>query len=300
VAGLAACTVSVIGAATPAAAQMVMNPVERLPFDRPESWALKYFTSASLLSGLDTPRAQRPGAVSVGLELGWLPRLSGAQQLVGYNGTETQDLNKAPFFPRPRVAVALPERLSLIVAVVPPVRMFGIRPMMLALALQRPIFESESWAVGLRAYGQVGRVRGSYTCPETALGFEPGAPGNTDGCQAASSDKATLRYAGGEASVSFRPDAPHRLSPHAAVGVTYMNVEFQVDALTFGMTDHTKYLSHGVTASISGGVSYRLTPRLSLGVDAIYSPLSVRRGLGAPVENDGLLNVRGLVTCRLR
>jgi hypothetical protein len=78
-----------------------------------------------------------------------------------------------------------------------------------------------------------------------------------------------------------------------------MNVEFQVDALTFGMIDHTKYLSHGVTASISGGVSYRLTPRLSLGVDAFYSPLSVRRGLGAPAQNDGLFNVRGLVTYRL-
>jgi len=288
-----------LGVPSPAAAQMVMSGVEQLPFDRPESWALKYFTSASLLSGLEVPRTQRPGAVSIGLEMGWLPSLTDAQQLVGYNGTEAQDLNKAPFFLRPRVTVALPASLSLIVAVVPPVKMFGITPKLLALAIQRPIYETSLWTAGLRVYGQVGSVQGSYTCPESTLAFEPGSPGNLDGCQAASSDTATLRYVGGEASVAYRPDATHRLSPHAAVGVNYMSVEFQVGALTFDMIDHTKYLSHGMTASFSGGVSYRLTSRLSLGLDAFYSPLSVRRGLGAPAQNDGLFNVRGLVTYRL-
>ena len=296
---LAVCTGLVLVVPPPAAAQMVMNGVEHLPFDRPESWALKYFTSASLLSGLETPRTQKPGAVSIGLEVGWLPPLTDAQQLVGYTGTEAQDLNKAPFFLRPRVAIALPARLSLIVAIVPPVQMFGIKPKLLAVAIERPIYETPSWAVGLRAYGQVGTVQGSYTCPETALAFEPGSAGNLEGCQAASSDTATLRYMGGEASVAYRPDVPHRLSPHAAVGLTYMNVEFQVDALTFGMIDHTRYLSHGVTASVSGGVSYRLTTRLSLGVDVFYSPLSVSRSPGAPAQNDGLFNVRGLVTYRL-
>jgi hypothetical protein len=237
--------------------------------------------------------------VSIGLELGWLPPLTDAQQLVGYNGTEAQDLNKAPLFVRPRVAIALPARLSLIVAVVPPVRMFGIKPKMLAVAIERPIYETPLWAVGLRAYGQVGTVEGAYTCPEAALAFEPGSAGNLDGCQAASSDTATLRYAGGEAGVAYRPDVLHTLSPHAAVGLTYMNVEFQVDALTFGMIDHTRYLSHGVTASVSGGVSFRLATRLSLGVDVFYSPLSVNRGSGAPVQNDGFFNVRGLVSYRL-
>ena len=283
----------------PADAQMVMSGVEQLPFDRPESWALKYFTSASLLSGLEVPRSQKPGAVSIGLEAGWLPPLTDAQQLVGYNGTEAQDLNKAPFFLRPGVEIGLPAGLSLIVAFVPPVRMFGIKPKLLALAIQRPIYETPVWAVGLRAYGQVGTVEGSYTCPEDVVAFEPGSPGNPEGCQAASSDTATLRYLGGEASVAYRPDAMHRLSPHAAVGVNYMDVEFQVNAQTFDMIDHTKYLSHGVTASLSGGVSYRLTSRLSLGVDVFYSPLSVDRGPGAPVQNDGLFNIRGLFTYRL-
>jgi hypothetical protein len=285
-------------AAAPAGAQMVMNSTDHLSFDRPESWALKYFTAATLLGGLDTPQTQKPWSVSIGLEAGLLPPLSRAQQLVGYDGTEAQDLNKAPFLPRPRVTIALPGRLSLVVAGVPPFAMFGLRAKLLAFALERPVYETPALAVGLRAYGQAGTVRGSYTCPASTLAFAPGSAGNIDGCQAASSDTASLRYVGGEASVAYRPQS--RLSPHVAIGLTYMDVGFQVGALTYGMIDHTHYLSKGMAVSGSGGVSYRLTSRLSLSTDAFYSPLSVRRGPGAPLQNDGMFNVRALVTYRMR
>jgi hypothetical protein len=299
---LAVCVAFLSGVASPAAAQMqmVMGPAEHLPFDRPESWALGYFTSATLLSGLETPRTRRPGDVSIGLEFGWLPRLDSAQIRVGYNGVETQDLNKAPFIPRPRMTVGLPARLSLIVAGTPPVRMFGIKAALLAVGLERPLVETPRWVVGLRGYGQIGTARASYTCPQSSLVFAPGEPGNEDGCQAPSSDIATLRYAGGEVSVAYVSARSSRFSPHAAVGVAYMDVGFQVDALTFGFIDHTRYLSHGVTVSGSGGLTSRLTSRLSLGVDVFYTPLRVRRGAGAPVQNDGLFNIRALMTYRLR
>ena len=297
---LASVVAVLLGVPSPADAQMVMDGVARLSFDRPESWALKYFTTASLLSGLEPPQAQKPGAVSVGMELGALPPLTDAERLVGYNGTEPQDLNKAPFFLRPRVTIALPANLSLVVAVVPPIQMFGITPRLLAAAIERPVYETQSWMVGLRAYGQVGHVQGSYTCPKGTLAFASGSAGNPDGCQAASSDVAELRYAGVETSVAYRPEDPHRLSPHAAFGVAAMDVAFQVNALTFGMIDRTRYLSHGVTASVSGGVSYRLSGRAGLGVDVFYSPLSVARRLGVPAQIDGLLTVRALATYRLR
>jgi hypothetical protein len=294
----AVCLVIGLIAAAPAGAQMVMNSTDHLSFDRPESWALKYFTAATLLGGLETPQTQKPWSVSFGLEAGLLPRLSRAQQLVGYDGTEAQDLNKAPFLPRPRVTIALPGKFSLVVAGVPPFRMFGLKAKLLAFALERLVYETPAAAVGLRAYGQFGTVQGSYTCPPSTLAFAPGSPGNIDGCQAASSDTASLRYAGGEASVAYRPAA--RLSPHAAVGLTYMSVGFQVGALTYGMIDHTHYLSQGMAVSASGGVSYRLSSRVSLSTDAFYSPLSVRRGFGAPLQNDGMFNIRALVTYRMR
>jgi hypothetical protein len=296
---LAAVLAGLLAIPSPAGAQMVMNSIDHLTFDRPESWALKYFSTASLLSGLETPRTLKPGTVSLGVEFGGLPPLSAAEQLVGYDGTEPQDLNKAPFFIRPRVSIALPASLTVTVAFVPPVRMFGIKPRLFAVAIERPVYEGRSWTVGLRGYGQVGSVEGSYTCPESTLAFASGSPGNVEGCEAASSDVASLRYLGGEVSAAYGSETLHRFSPHAAFGINYMNVAFQVNALTYGMIDHTRYLSNGATVSGSAGVSYRLTGRLGLGVDVFYSPLWITRHPGLPTINDGLFNVRALVTYRL-
>jgi len=285
-----------------AAAQtnVVAPPPQQLSFTRPESWALAYFTAATLLSGLETPATRRPGDVSLGLEVGWLPALTPAEQLVGFNGTDSLDLNQAPFLPRPRVSVGLPAHFSVIVAAVPPVPMYGLKAALLAVGLERPIIEKPSWTFGLRGYGQIGWVRGAYTCPASVLAFSPGSPQNMMGCDATSSDTASLRYAGGEASVAYRARASSRFSPHASIGVNYMDVGFQVDALTYGYVDRTHYLSHGTAASASAGVSYRLTSRFNVGVDLFYAPLTVRRGLGAPLQVDSLLNVRALVSYRIR
>ena len=178
--------------------------------------------------------------------------------------------------------------------------MFGLKTKLLAVGLDRPVLRTGAWLVGARVYGQFGTVSGSYTCPASRLAFEPGSAGNRDGCQAASSDTASLRYAGGEISAAYRSGDASRLSPHAAFGVAYMDVGFQVNALTFGMVDHTHYLSHGTAISASGGVSYRLTDRFVLSTDVFYSPLAVSRSFGAPVRNDGLFTVRTLLSYRMR
>src|SRR6266540_6454327 len=75
-------------AAQSAADPPVFNPTEHLAFDRPEAWALKHFDSATVLSGLETPRTLAPGSISVGSEIGWLPTLSPDQRRVGFNGTK--------------------------------------------------------------------------------------------------------------------------------------------------------------------------------------------------------------------
>ncbi len=278
----------------------VINPTDQLSFDRPESWAMKYFASAMLLTGLETPSAQDPGSVAVGLELSWLPSLTAAQRRVGFDGTKIEDLNKAPILPRPRVRIGLPHAFSLIGAGDPPIRAVGIKPKLLAVGLERPVYETPDLVVGVRGYGQIGSVQAAFTCPQAVLAFTPGSPQNTYGCQAESSDTASLRFAGGEASVAYRGDALRRLSPHAAIALNYFDMAFQVNALTFGYLDHTRLLAHGMNVAASGGVSYPLTSRLQAAVDLFYSPLSVRRSQAAPVQNDGLFNVRALVAYRFR
>src|SRR4051794_8413935 len=56
--------------------------------ERREAWGLKYFASASLLSGLPAPPAEHfgIGSITVGLEMDWVPQLDAGQQRIGFNG----------------------------------------------------------------------------------------------------------------------------------------------------------------------------------------------------------------------
>ena len=154
-------------------------PVERLSFDRPESWAMKYFTTTTILNGLETPDQLAAGSVAIGLETGWVPRLSTAQQRVGYYGTMRQDLNKAPILLRPRVSIGLPAHLAFTIAVAPPIRSFGVTPRLAAASLEGPLVERGAWMLGWRASGQLGTVTSAVETTQVAptilqaLGLDP-------------------------------------------------------------------------------------------------------------------------------
>jgi hypothetical protein len=280
--------------------QGVISPVEHLAFDRPESWALQYFTSASLLTGLDDERGDPAGSIAVGVEAGWIPSLSADQERVGFGGTAGEDLNKAPIFFRPRVRVALPHRLVVTGGGVPPIHAFGVTPRLATVALDWTMTEANGWRLGWRGHAQTGTVTGAFTCPQSVLAFAPGSIDNPTGCVAESSDKVTLRYAAVEFHVSRRLAALPRITPHVAVGVSRISSHFQVNAATFDYLDHTRLDMSGVAWSVSPGAAMVVSPRINVVVDLFYSPLKVARIVGATSTIDGLLNVRGLVSYRLR
>jgi hypothetical protein len=64
--------------------------------------------------------------------------------------------------------------------------------------------------------------------------------------------------------------------------------------------DRTRLWTRGGTFSGTGGASYLLTKRVALTVDAFYSPLWVKRNPSAPRTNDGLFNVRALLSYTIR
>ena len=276
----------------------IVAPVDHLAFDRPEAWVLKYFTATTLLNGLQTPEAVPAGSVDLGFELAWLPTLSTLQQRVGFNGTKQEDLNKAPVFGRPRVRLGLPGHSTLLLAFTPPVEAFGITPRLIAIGIERPLVRVGTWQLGWRAQGQFGTATGAYTCPTRVLAFAPGSPGNPYGCQAVSSDVATLRYLGGELAAA-RPLTGIRVTPRAGVTVTYVDTAFQVKARTFDYLDRTRLDAAGVMLSANVGVTYPVTPRLSVAADVFYAPLTVRRAFDGPATIDGLLNLRTLITYRV-
>jgi hypothetical protein len=272
-------------------------------FNRPESWALKYFASASLLSGLQPPEpteGRHFGALTIGLELGWVPQLDAGQRNVGFNGKVPEDLNKAPIFARPVIRIGLPWKFTAIVAGPPPFELFGVTPHLFAFGLERPIVERPRWMAGIRGYGQLGSVTGAFTCPQSVLSFAPGSPDNPTRCTGESKDEASLRYAGAELQFAYRPRSMPKLVPHAASGINYIDGVFQVNApLTSGM-DHTRLWTRGKTFSESAGISYMVTKHAAFTVDMFYTPLWVRRSANAPLTNDGLFNVRALLSYSFR
>jgi len=275
------------------------NANYHLGFDRPEAWGLKYFASTSLMSGLQPAEpleGYRVGTVTVAFEVGWVPTLDAGQMRIGYNGTVPEDLNKAPIFARPVVRVKLPGKFTAMVAAPPPFELFGITPHLVAFGLERPIWERERWTVSWRGYGQLGSVKGAFTCPNSVLSFAPGSPNNPTACVGESADVATLRYAGSEFQVAYRIPGRPRLVPHAAVGGNFIDGVFQVDAPVQGGHDRTRLWTRGGTFSGSVGASYLVSNHMAFTVDAFYSPLFVERSQGMPLTNDGLFNVRALLS----
>lgn len=270
-----------------------------LGFDRPESWGLKYFASTSLLSGLQPPpppEGYHLGSVTVGFEAGWLPQLDAGQRQIGFNGTTPEDLNKAPIFARPIVRVGLPDKFTAVIAAPPPFRVFGITSHLLEFGLERPLVERQAWTLSWRGYGQVGSVKGAFTCPRSVLGFEPGSLENPTECVGESADVATLRYAGSEFQFSYRIPSMPKLIPHVAAGGNFIDAAFQVHAPVQDGLDETRLWTRGGTFSGSGGVTYLVTKRAAFTVDAFYTPLWVQRSAATPRTNDGLFNVRALLS----
>ena len=273
--------------------------VDHLHWDEPEAWAMFYFTSITLFSGLGAPRAREPWSVEVGLELGNIPHLSEEQRTVGFGGTKTEDLNRSPVFARPHVTVGLPWKLSLSLAYVPPIEVYGTTPNLFALALERPFYESGPWTAGLRTYGQVGHVDGDFTCPHDVTNFPPGSERNPYGCDGTSQDRAIQHYIGAEVGASYRADRLWGLTPYLTLGANYLDTKFRVHAQEFGVRDRTRHSANVWTFSLGAGVSYQISERIRWSLGLFFTPLFVTRPPDTDDESDSLLNFRTNISFRL-
>ncbi len=278
-------------------------PNLHISYDRPEAWALKRFVAATLPSTMP-PAApvelRNVGEISVGLEADWIPMLDKGQETVGFDGTKFEDLNKAPALIRPVIGVQLPKGFKVFATAPPPISTFGIKPRLFAFGVERPLLERGPWILDWQGYGQVGSVKGAFTCPKSVLAYPPGSPNNPDYCVGLSADIASLHFAGMQFQVAHPLPQFPKLVPHASVAGTFVDVAFQSHGPTtgpagFGLAQVRQW-SRGGMFSTAGGASYLFTPRISFTVDVFYAPLEVSRTKGAPVTNDGLLNVRALLS----
>jgi hypothetical protein len=257
---------------------------------------MKYFNSVSVLTGLGPPRAREPWSFEIGLELDTIPSLSEDQRRVGFGGSKVEDLNRLPAFFRPRLTIGLPAKWSLDIAYVPPIELRGVKSHLVAVGLERPVYSSGPWTLGIRVYGQIGEVESDFTCSAEEASHPPGPPDNIWGCEAPSEDEVTLNYVGAAFTGGYRI---RKTDFHWGMAANYMDMEFQVDALTFGFIDRSLLLADGWTWSLNGGTSWSLGGRTSLAIEIFYSPLSVIRPPSTSTENDPLVNLRTMLRIEL-
>lgn len=284
--------------AAAAGAALTVDTTEHIAYDRPEAWAMKWFTSVTLMTSMGPPRPLHLGSVRLMLEGDWIPELSDEQRTVGFNGTKTEDLNRLPALGRLRVSVGLGWKLSLTLSYLPPISIHGVEPNLFSASIGRPFQLRHGFTVGAALYGQAGNVEGSFTCStsEARAGADPQK--NPLGCLVPSQDHISMYYVGLELSASYRIRPAHDLEPYVTVGVNYLNMGFRVDARYGDVEDHTRLVTQATTFHTTGGLLYPITPKLDIGTELFYSPLTIKRPQNSDPTVDGLFNVRAMIAYR--
>ena len=281
----------------PAHAQFVLRDYEDLDFERPEAWAMAWFSAVAFPTALADGAPLRPGSVELSLEGGWVPSLSEEQRTVGFLGEKPEDLNRTSVFGRPRVAIGLPAKITATAAWAPPVEINGVEPNVVSLSLARPLWEGERSRLAARLFGADGTLRGDLTCPADVAGVDDPTR-NPYGCREASRDEMSIRLVGVELQASTTLGS--RLAPYAALAWSKLDAEFQVDVHRYSFLDRTLLETDGELWSGTLGLSIETGTRARLAGELFYTPLDVVGRAGKGKETDGLLNGRVLLGWRLR
>ena len=109
-----------------------------------------------------------------------------------------------------------------------------------------------------------------------------------------------FRSRGRRATAARFPRSWSRIEPYVGFAFNYLDADFQVNARYSGLIDRTLLLADGFIVSFTGGISVRITERLSISGEAFYSPLDVIRPPNTASQTDGLFNIRSLITYRIR
>lgn len=287
----------------PAQTELVLDSEEDLDFDRPESWAMKFASGLVRPASFGVPEDRRPGSLELAVEAASVPSLSEDERRVGFNGTKVEDINRTDVIGQVRLAVGLPAKLTLTAALVPPVDIDGLEASLVSLGLERPLGSTGPWRWGLRLHAQTGTIDGDITCPDSEVRAGQDPIANPFGCLEPSEDEMELRAVGLALTAAFGRGGGWE--PYLELGARHLDLEFQVDARYSGFTpfvivDRTHQTTDGLTYSLAAGLRGPLSPRLNLAGEVFYSPLDVVRPPSTSTENDALVNVRALLSYRLR
>ena len=178
-----------------------------------QQWNLANATSLAMtLSPLMAPNAYKPFEVAVSLELNQLDYLS-CQERTVLEGIKTEDTNKTPIVPRPRVTLGLPFGY-VSVAGLPPVKLAGVRTGLLSVEAGGGHTLDSGLKVGGRIHSTIGQIIGNIALP-----FE--APDGVDGGgEEAVDDEYQFINVGADVSVGYDIELSKiQLMPYIGAGV---------------------------------------------------------------------------------
>jgi hypothetical protein len=283
--------------AAPAFPQILLDSTEDLAWNRPEAWAMKYFTAVSMMSDLGSSTELDRGAVSIAFEAGWVPSLSEEERRVGFIGSKVEDLNRTSVFGRLRTGYGLPAGWTITVGYVPPLEVEGVTPEIFTLALGRAVLTRASWTLSSRVTAQVGELAGDLTCPADIVGSSDPAV-NPDNCLEPSADEVTMDYTGIELTLARTAD--ERWRPFLSASANHYDLELQVRARYSLFLDRVRQRADGWVYTLAAGARYQTAGNTSVAAEIFYAPLDVVRDVAHGSQNDPLLNARLLIEYRIR
>jgi len=225
-----------------------------------------YVGLSTTLSPLHGPIPHEPGRGAAGLELAVMPPLSCERRLV-LGGTKTEDTNKTPVVPRPRITFAFPAMGALRpyagVAYVPPVPVFGTTNVLLSAEV------GVGMEVGAVQLGGRFHATSHKLIGEVATPFNKGDPPRDD------------LFIGSSLGVDVLFGLPlEGFTPYAAMGLTDVSTFFFVGDDNVVTNNYHPYLgwvsSVGVDALVAdwirlGGEFYAAPGGYSLPDDEVES-----------------------------
>ena len=269
---------------------------QKVDLDSPEGWAMAFMTASAQNLGQAPPHAVKVRDISISAELSSIPRLSKAQQRIGFGGFKDEDLNKSPAFGRLRANIGLPWNLDAEISWTPPLQINDSKPDHLwGAALSKRLINNEKISIGLRLFLLRGGVIASVTCSEDTINFAPYTLQNTAGCIGLSDDKLQMDHEGVEVFLSFKNAS--NILPWISLASSNLDNSVEIDApLEVGRERATVY-SSGTTHTLSFGFNYDIRENWSLNAASSYTPLDVQRPNDSS-DNDDFWNVRLGLTIR--
>ncbi len=263
--------------ALPAGLTAQPREVQHHRLDDPEGRLMGFYAAALAFSAVGPAAAEERWTLGIGLELGYIPRLSREQRTAGLDKPESSNLS--PVVPRPRVSLSAPGGVRIEASWVPPVPVFDARANLYGLALSKTMFGYMGMSFTPRLAASGGRARGAITCNADLLRGSPSEALYYGAiCHSRESDDhLEPRQLSGELLVS-RPVRAWGLTPFVGVGARRDDVRFDIGVKRADGsrdTDHPILRMRTTRPFLVAGASWNGGGRTSAGGELFHAPGSL-------------------------